>query len=337
MATSSSSSFECWKSDWSIGFAPQALRSASTMQCLTIDRTFVRVEIMSIEMLKAWVDLMKQNHPRLVTASRINVLAAGPCKLYICYLTTNHADYRDPLAVSCVLPMYVNARFICYHGLMELGKTLVGTLKNNEPLILMNMSAKMAPRNDAFPYQYIFISPTQAIGKSLREFLDSKNVNYSRCVAGTLYSAFVTHPKNKCKCSLEVGNWRDVKLIQEFEDEEKPATNLPRISFAGEELGYINVPWATGYCFNIIKQNGWTIEDESIAALTSNWYQRSGFLSSNAEKASFLSILVGTDGIHIIDFADFTSTDPLEPQHSVAPIGQGSVSETSPPLPHAVP
>ena len=308
------------------------------MQCLSIDRTFVRVEVTSNDMMKAWVDLMKQNHPRLVTAIRMSALAAGPCKLYMCYLTTNHVDFRDPLAVSCIMPMFVNTSLICFQGLMELGKTLIGTLNKNEPLVLMNLSAKMAPRNEAFPYKYIFVSPTQIHGKSLRELLDIKHVKYSRCVAGTLYSAFNTHAVGRCKCSLVVSDWRGVKLVQEFPADE-PEVCLPRISFDGVELGHINVPWATGYSFNIIKQDGWVVEDEGVAALTLHWYKQSGFLKSKASQSSFLSNLVGADGIHVIDFAGFIEIDPLESlqQHSEAPTDQGSVSKISPPLQRAAP
>jgi hypothetical protein len=319
--------FENWKADWSIAFTPEALGNAVTMHCIQIERTFARIEIVNKDMMKIWFEMMRQNQPRLISATQMSTLAAGPCKLYMCYLTTNHVDIRDPSAISCVLPMYVNAPLICFQGLMELSKTHAGTVKKNEPLVLMNLSAKMAPRIETLPYQYIFISPTTKMGNELRKFLDTNDVNYNRCVAGTLYSVHGIHSKNKCHCSLEVSDWKEVGIVKEYQVDHLMVM-LPKIQFKGSDLGYINVPWATGHSFNIIRQNGWTVEDEGIASLTTRWLQHSNFLKCKTEKSSFLSILVGVDGIHIFDFVKFVTTDPLESSSTVAPSGQESVSET---------
>ena len=328
MQMSSSPVFERWKLDWSIGFTPSALSSAVTMQYSPIDRTFVRIEMQSREMMKAWFELMRQNHPRLVTQSQMSVLMAGPCKFYMCYLTTNHADIRDPLAVSCVAPMYVNRSIICFQGLMELNKTHIGTLNNtSEPLILLNLSSKLAPRNEAMPFELIFISPTTKVGKGLRSLLDEKDVNYNRCIGGTLLSSSAVHEQGNCTCSLAVGGWREVGIIKEFQTD-KLMVVLPRISFKGANLGSINLPLVTGRSFNVIKQDGWTDEDEGVAILTLHWLQYSDFLRSKAEKASFLFILVGVDGIHTIDFGKFITIDPFESlqQTDVSSTDQGSGS-----------
>ncbi len=303
--------FDQWKSDWDAAFTPEALSSAVTMPFVSINRTFVRVQMLSKGMMKTWFDLLKRNHPRLIIASQLSTLVAGPCKLYMCYLTTNHADIRDPTAISCATPMYTNAPLVCFQGLMELNSTLKGASNHaNEPISLLIMSAKMAPRDDKVSYQYIFISPKPCTGKALRQLLDSKDINYNRCVAGTLLSSFQTHARNKCNCSLSVSNWKEIGIVKDYQLDEF-IVMLPNISFKGVKMGVINVPWATGYSFDLIKQAGWTVEDEGVSSLTERWLAHTDALNAQAQTASFLSVLAGIDGIHAVDFIKFVTLDPL--------------------------
>jgi hypothetical protein len=315
---------EQWKADWNVAFTPEALASAVTMQYAQLNRTFVRVQMLSKNMMKTWFDLLKQNHPRLISSGQLSTAAPGPCTLYMCYLTSNHVDIRDPSAISSIVPMYVNAPLLCYQGLMELDRTFTGTTNPEESVTLLVMSAKMAPRDDGVAFQYIFISPKPSPAKTLREIMDAKDINYNRCVAGTLYSIYQNHAKKKCTCSLTSTDWKEVGL---FPDTTKYEVRLPCVTFQGAELGYINVPWATGKSFDIIKQNGWSIEDEAIAAISAEWHRETDFLKLKAEKASFLSVLMGVTGIHVIEFAKFVTLDPLELPEKPSQAAPGSASK----------
>lgn len=304
--------YEQWKSNWDAAFTKEALDSVFTMPFMEMNRTFVRVQMLSKGMMKTWFDLLRRNHPRLIVASQMSVSIAGPCKLYMCYLTTNHVDFRDPTAISCATPMYTNAPFICFQGLMELNSTLQGggSIHPNETISLLIMSSKTAPRDEKVSYQYIFISPKPCIGKALRELLEAKDVNFNRCVAGTLYSVFQTHEKKKCSCCLSVSNWKEIGIVREYQVDELMAI-LPTISFKGVKMGMINVPWVSGYSFDLIKQNGWVVEDEGIASLTERWLAHTDALRAQAQTTSFLSVLAGIDGIHAIDFIKFVTLDPM--------------------------
>ena len=316
-----SSYFEQWKSDWSVAFTPEALSTVVTMSFPSINRTFVRVQMLSKNMMKIWFDLLKRNHPRLIPASQMSSHTAGPCRLFMCYFTTNHADFRDPTAISCATPMYTNAPLVCFQGLMELKSTLITTgaqLNPNEPISLLIISAKTAPRDEKMAFLYIFISPKPSIGKELRQLLDAEDINYNRCVAGTLHSVFHVHTKGRCNCSLSVGNWKEIGIKKDFQISDKIVVVLPNISFKGVKLGMINVPWASGHAFDLVgsgKQvggkNNWVAVDEGIATLTQHWLTYTNALESHARTASFLSVLAGIDGIHAIDFIKFVMLDPF--------------------------
>ena len=307
--------FEQWKSNWDTAFTPEAMSSAVTMQITQLQRTFVRVQILSKGMMKTWFDLLRQNHPRLITASQMNTHMPGPCTLYMCFLTSNHVDIRDPTAISCVVPMYANAPLLCFQGLMGLNKTFVygGGCVNygKECLSLLILSAKMAPRDEKCPYELIFISPTPAFGVHLRKVLIAKDISFNRCVAGTLYSVHGHHAKKRCNCSMYAGNWKEVGIVKDFQIDELMVM-LPKIEFKGTKMGKINIPWATGYAFDIIKQDGWVVEDEGVAALTKRWLEHTNELDVKTKPSSFLTILTGIDGIHTIDFVKFVMLDTSE-------------------------
>jgi hypothetical protein len=314
MSSSTNTSFEQWKSDWSVAFTPEAISSTVTMSFPSINRTFVRVQMLSKGMMKIWFDLLKRNHPRLITASQLSSHTAGPCRLFMCYFTTNHVDFRDPTAISCATPMYTNAPLICFQGLMELNSTLKGAQLNpNEPISLLIISAKTAPRDEKMAFLYIFISPKPCIGKELRQLLDAEDINYNRCVAGTLHSVFHVHTKGRCNCSLSVDNWKEIGIKKDYQISDKIVVVLPTISFKGVKMGMINVPWASGRAFDLGGKNNWVVEDEGIAALTQHWLTYTNALESHARTASFLSVLAGIDGIHAIDFIKFVMLDPFTP------------------------
>ena len=312
MATANT--FEQWKANWDIAFTPEALSSIVTMQITPLNRTFVRVQMLSKGMMKTWFDLLRQNHPRLVVASQMSSHVAGPCTLYMCFLTSNHVDIRDPTAISCIVPMYANAPHLCFQGLMGLNKTFVdGTGAVNyirECLSLLILSAKMSPRDDKTQFELIFIAPTPNFGKELRKVLTENDISYNRCVAGTLLSVYGTHLKKKCTCSLMASNWREAGIVKEYQVDELMVI-LPSFQFKGVEMGVINLPWATGHSFDIIKQSGWVVEDEGVAAATRHSFSRANDLDKKARACSFLSLLAGIDGIHIMDFVKFVTLDPL--------------------------
>jgi hypothetical protein len=307
--------FEHWKSNWEVAFTPEALSSVVSMQITPLNRTFVRVRMLSKGMMKTWFDLLRQNHPRLVVASQMSTLVAGPCTLHMCYLTSNHADIRDPTGISCIVPMYANAPHLCFQGLMGLNKTFVGGTGAvnciKECLSLLILSAKMAPREEKRQFELIFISPTPSFGKELRKVLDDKDISYNRCVAGTLLSVFGTHYKKKCDCSMVVSNWREAGISKEPQADEL-TVKLPSFQFKGADMGLINLPWATGHSFDIIKQIGWVVEDEGVAETTKHYFSRPNSLDKKAQECSFLSMLAGIDGIHTLDFVKFVTLDPLD-------------------------
>ena len=309
--------FENWKSNWEVAFTPEALGSIVTMQMTPLNRTFVRVQMLSRGMMKTWFDLLRQNHPRLIAASQMSTLVAGPCKLYMCFLTSNHADIRDPTGISCIVPMYTNAPHLSFQGLMGLNKTFVGGVDavNNakECLSLLILSTKMAPRDEKTPFEFIYMAPTPIFGKALRKVLIGKDITFNRCVAGTLLSVYGTHQKKLCTCSLMVSNWREAGIFCEVDE---LVVKLPSFHFKGVEMGLINLPWATGHSFDIIKQIGWVVEDEGVAAATKHCFSRSNSLDKKAQAYSFLSLLAGVDGIHTVDFVKFVTLDPLEEEEA---------------------
>jgi hypothetical protein len=295
------------------------------------NRTFVRVEMLSKQMLKVWFDLLKHNHPSIITTAQQSTLIAGPCKLYMCFFTSNHMDVTDSSSISCIVPMYVHKANLCFQGLMELSKTLHGSLIQFEQLILLIISARFAPRS--VPFEHIFISPTPTVGKMLRRAMEAHGVNFNHCVAGALYAVYPLHTRKKCSCSLITTNWRETGI---FCNKENFIFVLPSVSFKGQNMGLINVPWASGRSFDLIKQEEWVVEDEGVAALTEQWYNRTNPLEA-ADAMSFLSILMGISGIHTIDFTTFITLDPAELPRLLAPSDPASASKPSLPSQGAAP
>ena len=302
--------FEHWKADWNSAFTPEALESTVTMQHVIPDRTFVRVEMLSKPMMQMWFDLLKNNQPRLVYKEQLSTRIAGPCKLYMCYLTSNHTKFSDPTSISCIVPTYIQQPYICFQGLMLLNKTFVGLSDADELLTLIVMASRMmAPQKGGLPFRYIFISPVPYVGEMLRGLLKYKGVQFSQCMAGALYGVEAVHSAKKCQCGLEIGDWNDVEIHQHngrFE------FILPRLTYRDDVIGCVNVPWVSGRSFDIIEQNGWVVDDAGIAALTEAWYKETDYLETSAKLSSFLSILIGIDGIHVIDYEKFITIDPLE-------------------------
>jgi hypothetical protein len=305
-----SATFERWKVDSSIAFTSEAKDSAVIIKNVIHNRTFVRVEILSRTMMKSWFDLMSLSNPELIHKAQLNTRIAGPCDLYMCYLTANHTQIEDPTAMSCIVPMYINQPYVCFQGLMGLDKSFVGPSDASEQLALIVTAAKMAPRmKRVSPFRYVFISPVPDIGIMLRKMLERKEIRFSRCKAGSLDTVSNFHVKKSCKCPIEIGDWGEVDIIMHVEPYE---FILPRMVYNGTNLGCINVPHATGRSFDFTKKGGWTVEDEGIAALTNEWVTQSEYLEKNAKEISFLSILLGIDGIHVIDFDKFITIDPVE-------------------------
>jgi hypothetical protein len=295
--------------DWNSAFTPEALESAVTMQHFVQNRTFVRVEMLSKAMMQMWFDLMKTNQPRLVYKEQLSTRIAGPCKLYMCYLTSNHTKISDPTSISCIVPTYIQQPYVCFQGLMRLNKTFVGPSDADEQLTLIVMASRMAPQKEGLPFKYIFFSPVPYVGSMLRNLLKYKGVEFSQCLAGALYGVEGVHSAKKCQCGLEIGDWNEVDIHQHkgrFE------FILPRLTYKDDVIGCINVPWVSGRSFDIIGQNGWVVDDAGIAALTGAWYKETDYLEKTAKSSSFLSILIGIDGIHVIDYVKFITIDPLE-------------------------
>jgi hypothetical protein len=318
---------EYWRQNWGNAFTPAALSTMVTVQHVIYNRTFVRVEILSKPMLKVWSELMRHNNPRLITSIQQGTLSAGPCKVYMCYFTSNHMDVRDPVSISCIVPMYVQKTVICFQGLMELSKTLVGGCAPFEQLALLIVSSRFAPHEEGPPFELIFINPVPRVGKHLRRLMEAKDVNFNHCVAGTLQSIHQIHAKKKCACVLNCHDWK-VAGIFVSPSNDGFVFSLPRLTFKGVDMGSINLPWATGRVFDVVKQEGWSIDDEGVSALTEQWLKRTGHAAlKETENASFLSVLIGIDGIHTIDFARFTALDPVELPQILAPSAPASVSK----------
>jgi hypothetical protein len=303
------STYEQWKVVYDTAFTPEARESAVTMQHVIQNRTFVRVEILNKTMMKVWFDLLNHNYPRLIKPTQLSTETDGPCKLYMCYLTSNHMEIGDPTSISCIVPMYIQHPYICFQGLMQLDKTFVGVMNAEEQLTLIIMASRMAPGILASPFQYIFISPVPYIGVMLRYILNRKEIPFSKCKAGSLYTIESFHSKKQCQCGLEIGSWSDADVSMEVEPY---SVILPRLEYKDITIGYINLPWITGRAFDIIKQKGWVVCDERIACLTEKWQTQTKYLEQNAESSSFLSVLMGIDGIHVIDYSKFITIDPLE-------------------------
>jgi hypothetical protein len=269
-------------------------------------------------MLKVWLELMQHNHHRLITPSQQSGRMAGPCKLYMCYLTSNHMDVRDAVSISCIVPMYVQKSILCFQGLMDLNKTLVGKSTPFEQLALLIISSRFAPQNEGQPFELIFIAPLPRVAKSLRRLMEAKDINFNRCVAGSLHSIYNSHAEKRCICKLISQDWRTAGIT---DSKDGYGFTLPRLTFKGLNMGSVNLPWATGRSFDIVKQEeGWFIEDEGVSALTEPWLKRTGHKAlQETEAVSFLAILKGNDGIYTIDFAEFTTLDPVELPQILAP------------------
>ena len=302
-------SFEKWKVVYETAFTPEAQESAVRMAHAIHNRTFVRVEMLSKTMMKVWFDLMKHNYPHMIKPQQLSTEIDGPCKLYMCYLTSNHMEIFDPTSISCIVPMYIKHPYICFQGLMALDKTYVGVIDAVEQLALIILASRMAPEIMSSPFEYIFISPVPYIGVMLRYILERKEIPFNKCMAGSLYLVESFHSKKKCQCGLEIGSWSDADICVDVEPYE---FILPRLEYKDTVIGHMNLPWITGRAFDIIKQNGWVVCDEGIASLTETWQTQTKYLEKNAENTSFLSVLVGIDGIHVIDYHKFIMIDPLE-------------------------
>jgi hypothetical protein len=294
------------------------------------NRTFVRVEMLSKHMLKVWFDLLKHNNPRIITAAQQSTVTAGPCKLYMCFFTSNHMNVTDPESISCIVPMYIHKTNICFQGLMELNKTLIGALIPFEQLTLLIIAARFVPAT--VPVEHIFMAPIPSFGKVLRRAMEVNGVNFNRCVAGTLMTVSITHARNKCVCSLMTTDWKATGI---FCNKDQFIFVVPSVSFKGQTLGVINVPWATGRAFDLIKQKSF-LEDEGVAALTQPWHDRVSPLQT-ADALSFLSVLAGIDGIHVIDFNEFITLNPAELPQQLAPSVPASGSGPIPPSQGAAP
>jgi hypothetical protein len=297
---------EKWKCDWNAAFTAAASESALKMPHVVQNRTFVRVQMLSKEMMETWFDLLRQNDPNVITPMQLHTRMPGPCKLFMCYLTSNHTDFRDPLSISCIVPMYTNKSIICYQGLMQLSKTLVGPENPHDPLTLLIMSSRMAEQSESSPCTYIFISPLPRVGVLLREVLEKKEIKYTRCKSDSLSSVHLSHSSEKCDCDFHVGDWGVVGI-----DISKGTCHLPQMYYRGTKLGYVNVPWASGMSCDIMGDNELSCEDEGIAVMTKDSHSSIGVVGLSRD-ISFLSVLSGIDGIHIIDFNQFIKIDPLE-------------------------
>jgi hypothetical protein len=315
---------EFWRENWEHAFNPSTLSSLLKVEHAIHNRTFVRVEMQSKTMIKVWLDLLRHNNIRLITSSQQSIFVAGPCKLYMCYFTSNHMDVRDPMSISCIVPMYVQKSFICFQGLMELNKSLTGSVIQYEQLSLLIITSRFAPRDDSTPFEFIFISPTQGIGRLLRQLMDSKNIGFNQCIGSSLYSAFHTHSKEKCTCSLKLEDWKSSGLSCSTDN---VMFTLPRMKFNDIDMGTINLAWATGRAFDITRQS-WIVSDQNVASLTDPWLQKNKHKElRETETSSFLSVLSGIDGIHTIDFNKFTTLDPVELPQILAPSAPESVSK----------
>ena len=145
-------------------------------------------------MMKVWFDLVRHNYPRLINKAQLSTNIAGQCRLFMCYLTSNHMEIGDPTSISCIVPMYIQHPNICFQGLMRLDKSFVGLSDAEEQLPLLAMAAKMAPRSQ--PFRFIFISPVPYLGSMLRKILECKGVQFSKCKAGTLFTVSTFHEPN---------------------------------------------------------------------------------------------------------------------------------------------
>jgi hypothetical protein len=312
---------EIWRENWEKAFTPDAPNGLVKAEHVIYNRTFVCVEMLNREMFNVWFDLLKANNPNTLTTDQRRPILPGPCKLYMCFLTSNHMNVRDPVSISCIVPTYVHRGYICFQGLMELRKSLTGSVLPYEQLTLLLIASKFIPRDASFPFDLIFISLTQQEGNRLRKLLEAKDVNFNHCIGGTLQSASTNHTKKKCTCQMEVSDWKSIGIVSTSEG---IIFSLPRITFNGADIGAINVPWVTGRSFDIFKQK-WVVSDANIAALTEPWLKKTDDKELiDAQKLSFLSIMVGIDGIHIVDFGKFILLDPAELKSVLEPSAQGS-------------
>lgn len=293
--------------DWkSAAFTQTALDSAVIMPHVVQNRTFVRMGMLSKQMMTTWFNLLRQNDDNLITRMQLTTRMPGPCKLFMCYLTSNHTDIRDPLSMSCVVPMYTHKSIICYQGLMKLNKTLAGPENPNDELTLLIMSSRMAEQSEISPYRYIFMSPLPWVGVKLRSILDKRKIKYTHCKSDSLASVHLSHSNGICDCDFYVESWDRVGL-----DIPNETCRLPAMNYRGLRLGYVNVTWASGMSCDIMEGDDLTWEDEAIAAMTKTAHNSAGVVGQSTD-ISFLSILAGIDGIHIIDYTQFIKIDPVE-------------------------
>jgi hypothetical protein len=312
---------EIWRENWEKAFTRDAPNGLVKVEHVIYNRTFVCVEMLNREMFNVWFDLLKANNYNTLTTDQRRPILPGPCKLYMCFLTSNHMNVRDPVSISCIVPTYVHGGYICFQGLMELRKSLTGSVLPYEQLTLLLIASKFIPRDASFPFDLIFISLTQQEGIRLRSLLEAKDVNFNHCIGGTLHSASTNHAKKKCTCNMEVSDWKSIGIVSTSGG---IVFSLPRITFNGENIGTINVPWVTGRAFDILKQK-WVVSDENVAALTEPWLKKTDNKELvDTQKLSFLSIMVGIDGIHIVDFGKFILLDPAELKSVLEPSAQGS-------------
>ena len=296
--------------------------------------TFVIVRIHTYEMLDAWMDLIKTNHSEMLFQGQDRPQQSGSCTMFISYLSCNHDDVYDPDSIAMVGISYINSELMLVTGTMNMSETYKGLKSDCEIASFVHLIAHHTPQamQVNHPMYFIFMA-SFTWSNALHESLIRHGVRFSRCKAYTLSRVFDMHRDKTCNCWLKCDNWNDADSM---------TYKLPHLWIQDKDYGEINIPWLTGYAFDVV-QEFWVIHDTDFAAefkrnrtfthadtdadneFFSAFQDPSDNLATNqldrTAPASFIAPAVGS-GIIVVDFQHF---------RSVVPGGPGSPSALPPP------
>ena len=168
---------------------------------------------------------------------------------------------------------------------------------------------------------YLIFMSSFTWSNALHESLIHHGVRFSRCKASTLSHVFDIHREKTCNCWLKCDNWNDA---------DSTTYRLPHLWIQDKDCGEINIPWLTGYAYDVV-QECWVVHDTDFAAefkrnrtftpldadadhaYFSAFQNQSDNLATNqlhrTGPASFIGPAIGS-GIIVVDFQHFRSVVP---------------------------
>ena len=289
--------------------------------------TFVIIRITTYDMLDAWMDLVKSNRREMLFLGQESAQQHGKCSMHIGYLTCNHDDLNDPESIAMLAISYHNTQLILITPVIHMCETYSGPDPDFDVTFFIHLICTHTPnsKKDKDAVQYVFFTSDLTLSNELHHGLIRHGVPFSRCRAYTFSEIFNHHNKLKdCKCWLGCDNWDREDYIK---------YQLPHLFIRNTDFGELNIPWLTGYAFDVVHEC-WAVhcpifaslfkENREFTAEDREWNNNSlNFMDDTLDDvatsqldriapASFLAPAIGA-GIIVIDFQHFLSARPGDP------------------------